>query len=142
MSLPIQKAVIEVCGSCNYKCEMCPQTWGREKSFKRVLNFDLFNNILDQLLDSEVKEIYLEGSGEPFMNKRLDKYVKAGTDKGFKISFITNGSLMQGDLMKRVMDAGLNFARISVTGYNRELYKRWMSEDWFDKVLDLSLIHI
>ena len=137
--LPIKKAVIEVCGSCNYSCKFCPQSLemgGRESPFKRMMNFDLFCNTLDQLKDSEVEEIYLEGSGEPTMNKRLADYVQAGTDRGFRMCFITNGFWFKDDLMKRVVDAGLHFARISVTGYNPELYHKWMSKDAFYEVMD------
>lgn len=128
MPLPIKKAVIEICGSCNYACKMCPQSFngGRESSFKRMMSYDLFVDTLDQLMDSEVKEIYLEGSGEPTMNKRLPDFVKAGTDKGFKMSFITNGYWFKNDLMKATIDAGMHFARFSVTGYNPETYDTWM----------------
>ena len=136
--LPIKKAVIEVFGGCNYTCQMCPQSFdgGREKSFLRALNYKLYLNILDQLVDSEVQEIYLEGSGEPTLNKRLPEFVRAGTERGFKMSFITNGSKMTGSFMNDVVDAGLHFARFSVTGYNQEKYKQWMSEDLFYTVMD------
>ena len=75
----IKKAVIEVCGSCNYNCSFCPQSWdgGREKSFKRMMNFELFEDALDQLQGTDCEEIYLEGSGEPTMNKRLPEFVEA-----------------------------------------------------------------
>lgn len=136
--LPIKKAVIEVCGACNYKCVFCPHSFegGRERPFRKMMNYQMFINILDQLIDSDVEEIYIEGSGEPFMNKKLHKFVESGTQRGFKMSFITNGSLMFGDAMKRVVDAGLHFARVSVTGYNQQTYKEQMSEDNFFKVMD------
>ena len=126
--LPIKKAVIEICGACNYSCQMCPHSFenGRESSFRRMMNYDMFVNALDQLLDSEVKEIYLEGSGEPSMNRKLPDFVRAGTDRGFKMSFITNGYWFKDDLMKATVDAGLHFARFSVTGYNPEKYNEWM----------------
>lgn len=135
--LPIKKAVIEVCGACNYKCVFCPHSFdgGRERPFRKMMNYQMFVNILDQLIDSEVEEIYLEGSGEPFMNKKLHDFVKAGTDRGFKMSFITNGSLMTGDAMKKVVDAGLHHARVSVTGYDRKTYHEQMSEDKFYEVM-------
>jgi MoaA/NifB/PqqE/SkfB family radical SAM enzyme len=138
MKLPIKKAVIEICGSCNYKCVFCPHSIGdgREKQFKRLMNYQMFINILDQLKDSEVEEIYLEGSGEPTMNKKLPDFVKAGTDRGFKMSFITNGFWFKDDLMKATIDAGMHFARISVTGYNQELYKEQMSKDAFYEVME------
>ena len=127
--LPIKKAVIEICGSCNYSCKFCPHSFenGREKSFKRMMNYQMFIEMLDQLQDSECEEIYLEGSGEPTMNKRLPDFVKAGTDRGFKMSFITNGLWFKDDLMKSTVDAGLHFARFSVTGYTPELYSQEMS---------------
>ncbi len=138
MTLPISKAVIEICGSCNYKCDFCPHSFdkGREKSFKRMMNYKMFCNVLDQLVDSNVEEIYIEGSGEPTMNKKLPDFVKYGSDLGFKMSFITNGFWLKEDLMKRTMDAGLNFARISVTGYNRKLYQEKMSKDAFYIVME------
>ena len=52
-----------------------------------MMNYQMFINMLDQLTDTECKEIYLEGSGEPTMNKKLPDFVKAGTDRGFKMSF-------------------------------------------------------
>lgn len=136
--LPIKKAVIEICGSCNYSCVFCPHSMGegREKTFKRMMNYQMFLNMLDQLKDTECKEIYLEGSGEPTMNKRLPDFVRAGTDRGFKMSFITNGFWFKDDLMKRTIDAGMHFARFSVTGYNSKLYEQQMSKDAFYTVME------
>lgn len=99
-----------------------------------MMNYYMFVNILDQLKDSNVEEIYLEGSGEPTMNKKLPDFVKAGTDRGFKMSFITNGFWFKDDLMKRTVDAGLHFARISVTGYNTATYAQQMGMDAFYEV--------
>lgn len=139
--LPIKKAVIEVFGGCNYTCQMCPHSFdeGREKQFLRALNYKLYIDILDQLKDSEVQEIYLEGSGEPTLNKRLPEFVRAGTERGFKMSFITNGSKMTGSFMHDIIDAGMHFARFSVTGYNPETYKQWMSQDLFYNVRDNAI---
>ena len=138
MPLPISKAEIEISGSCNYSCSFCPHSFenGREKSFKRMMNYQMFCETLDQLQDSECEEIYLEGSGEPTMNKKLPDFVKAGTDRGFKMSFITNGFWFKGDLMKKTIDAGMNFARFSVTGYNPELYEQQMSKPNFYTVME------
>ena len=138
--LNLKKAVIEVCGACNYKCQMCPHSFdgGRERPFRQMMNFQMYLKILDQLIDSEVEEIYLEGSGEPGMNKKLPNFIEEGAERGFKMSFITNGSMIKGQFMKDIVDAGLHFARISVTGYSKEKYKEWMSEDNFDLIIENS----
>lgn len=101
-----------------------------------MMNYHMFVNMLDQLMDTECEEIYLEGSGEPTMNKKLPDFVKAGSDRGFKMSFITNGFWFKDDLMKKTIDAGMHFARISVTGYTPKLYKEQMSKDAFFQVMD------
>lgn len=136
----IRKAVIEVCGSCNYDCQMCPQdkaTGGREKAFKKNLPLATFKNILDELVeDHEVNEIYLEGSGEPTMNKKLPEYIAYGAEKGFKMSFITNGTGFTGQKLRDIVDAGLHYARISVIGSTPELYLEWMRSDNFYQIID------
>ena len=38
--------------------------------------------------------------------------------------------------MRDVVDAGIDFIRISVIGYNRELYKKWMNVDNFELILN------
>jgi len=45
----LERAVVEVFGGCNYKCQMCPQTTGRGKDWTRKMTFDMFEDILDQL---------------------------------------------------------------------------------------------
>ena len=136
----IKKAVIEVCGSCNYDCQMCPQdkaTGGREKAFKKNLPLATFKTILDELAeDHDVGEIYLEGSGEPTMNKKLAEYIAYGTEKGFKMSFITNGTGFTGQKLRDIVDAGLHYARISVIGSTPELYIEWMRSDNFEQIIE------
>lgn len=136
----IKKAVIEVCGSCNYNCQMCPQdkdTGGREKEFKKNLPIGTFRNIVDELAEyHEVGEIYLEGSGEPTMNKKLADYIEYGTKRGFKMSFITNGTGFTGQKMRDLVDAGMHYARVSVIGSTPELYKEWMREDNLQQIIE------
>ena len=128
----LERAVIEVFGGCNYKCQMCPQTLGRGKEWIKKMPFDLFESILDQIPGKPV--IDLEGSGEATMARDLAKYVQACTDRGFKSYIYTNGSKFRGKLMNEVIDAGLNFVRFSCIGYNPELYKKWMSKDNFELI--------
>ena len=47
-----------------------------------------------------------------------------------------NGARLNGKFMRDVVDAGIDFIRISVIGYNRELYKKWMNVDNFELILN------
>ena len=46
---------LELNGGCNYKCEMCPQTEGREKSFLKKLPSSVLSKILDDALQYGVE---------------------------------------------------------------------------------------
>ena len=46
-----------------------------------------------------------------------------------------NGARLNGQFMKDVVDAGIDFIRFSVIGYNRELYEKWMNIDNFELIL-------
>ena len=125
------RAVVEVAGGCNYTCQMCPQTDpGRGKEWTRKMPLDHFVNVLDQLPGKPV--INLEGSGEPTLAKDLDLYIAEAKKRGFPVFMYTNGYRLQGDFMRRVIDAGIDFIRLSCIGYNAEKYSEWMDADNFE----------
>jgi MoaA/NifB/PqqE/SkfB family radical SAM enzyme len=128
---------MEVFGGCNYTCQMCPQSNpGRGKNFTRKMPLKEFEKILDELVPKYGKpQINLEGSGEPTMAKDLFNYVKAVKKRDLKCFMYCNGARLNGEFMKKVIDAGIDFIRISVIGYNRQLYKKWMNIDNFDLIL-------
>ena len=131
LSVPdLERAVVEVFGGCNYKCQMCPQTTGRGKEWTRKMPIDMFINILDQLPGKPV--INLEGSGEPTMAKDLPNYIEECTKRGFPSFMYSNGSFFSGHFMQECIDAGLRFARFSCIGYNKDKYKQWMAVDNFE----------
>ena len=68
----IKQMNIELFGGCNLGCPMCPQTDnGREKEFKRSMNFDLFKKIIDEAIPRGLQYVNIGGSGEPTMSKYL-----------------------------------------------------------------------
>ena len=46
-----------------------------------------------------------------------------------------NGARLNGKFMKNVIDAGIDFVRISVIGYNKEKYAKWMNVDNFELII-------
>lgn len=135
-SLQLERIVMEVFGGCNYTCQMCPQSNpGRGKSWTRKMPISEFERILDEIVPKYgTPQINLEGSGEPTMAKDLDKYIQIVKKRKLKCFMYCNGARLNGDFMKRVVDAGIDFIRISIIGYNRELYKKWMNIDNFELI--------
>ena len=136
-NVKLQRIVMEVFGGCNYTCQMCPQSNpGRGKSFTRKMPVSEFKRILESIVPKYGTPIVnLEGSGEPTMAKDLAEYVKVVKELGLKSFMYCNGARLNGDFMKGVIDAGINFIRFSLIGYNKELYKQWMNIDNFELIL-------
>jgi MoaA/NifB/PqqE/SkfB family radical SAM enzyme len=138
--MKLERAVVEIAGGCNYKCDMCPQSTGRGKDFTKKMCLPHFESILDQLVSEHGSpQVNLEGSGEPTINSDLPLYVEACTKRGLKSFMYTNGARLRGDLMKDTVDAGISFIRFSCIGYNRETYRKWMSKDNFVLLIDNAI---
>jgi MoaA/NifB/PqqE/SkfB family radical SAM enzyme len=135
-NLILKRVVMEVFGGCNYTCQMCPQTNpGRGSNWTRKMPLSQFKKILDQIVPKYgAPQINLEGSGEPTMAKDLPLYIRAVKEKGLKCFMYCNGARLNGDFMKDVIDAGIDFIRFSIIGYNQEKYLKWMNIDNFDLI--------
>jgi len=137
MKLKLKRVVMEVFGGCNYTCKMCPQSNpGRGSNFTRKMPLVEFEKILDNIVPKYgAPQINLEGSGEPTMAKDLPKYVDAVKRRGLKCFMYCNGARLNGQFMKDVVNAGIDFIRVSVIGYNKEKYNEWMNVDNFDLII-------
>jgi len=135
-NLKLQRVVLEVFGGCNYTCQMCPQsTPGRGKDFTRKMPLKTFEKVLDMIIPKYgTPQINLEGSGEPTMAKDLPEYIKAVKKRGLKCFMYCNGARLNGQFMKDVIDAGIDFIRFSMIGYDAVQYKKWMNIDNFDLI--------
>lgn len=130
----IKHASIEINGGCNYACPMCPQATGREKEFLKKLPMDTYRNIVAQLAEIGCKEINLQGSGEPLLNRDIDSYIRYAFAKGIDCNIVTNGYNLDSVMGAKLIDAGLKNIRVSVIGYDKPTYKKWMSKDAFSDV--------
>jgi MoaA/NifB/PqqE/SkfB family radical SAM enzyme len=112
---------------------MCPQTNpGRPKGFLKKMPLDLFENIVRQVADKGIQTINLEGSGEPTLMNNLPEYLKIVRKYGARADICSNAFRFKGQFMKDCIDAGLNRIRISVIGYNPEMYQKWMDRNAFE----------
>ena len=136
-NLKLQRVVLEVFGGCNYTCQMCPQSDpGRDKDFTRKMPLKTFISVLDKIVPKYgTPQINLEGSGEPTMAKDLPEYIKEVKKRGLRCFMYCNGARLNGQFMKDVIDAGIDFVRFSIIGYDRDQYKKWMNVDNFDLIL-------
>lgn len=127
--MKIDRAVIEVNGGCNYSCSMCPQdmrTGGRDKRFLKKMSLKEFERNVADCAQHGLRVVNLEGSGEPTLVRNLPEYIRIVKKYGAQAVMFSNGHRMHGQFMKDCVDAGLDFYRFSMIGFDTESYNKWM----------------
>jgi hypothetical protein len=125
---------MEINGGCNYKCQMCPQSIGREKEFLKKLSMDTFEKVVDDAMDYGLQTVTLHGSGEPTLNRNFPDYVRAVKERGLKCVSFTNAKKLTPKLSGELIDAGIDILRLSCIGYDKPTYEEWMAGGDYDLV--------
>jgi len=97
MSLP-DTLQIEPTVLCNFKCKHCPNSEInlKDKSKARHIELSLFKKIVDEV--PTLKEIKLQGLGEPLLCPQLKEMMAYGHSKGIQFNIISNGTLVSSKL--------------------------------------------
>jgi sulfatase maturation enzyme AslB (radical SAM superfamily) len=114
---------IETTNACNANCTICP----RRNIHRPITRLDdaLYVRLIDECASSGCREIHLHNFGEPLMDKRLEDRVSYAKGKGIKkVKIFSNGSLLDCDRGKGLIDAGLDEIKISIDGSTKEEFER------------------
>ncbi len=129
-----KNALVELTNACNHACVFCynPEM-NRETS---NLDLDLYQSFIKKCVKEGVEEVGLYSTGEPFMTKNLDEYIKFAKNLGIRRVYITtNGALASFDKVKKCIEAGLDSIKFSLNAGSKETYKTIHGYDDFEKVI-------
>lgn len=92
--------------------------------------------IMQDIIDMNVKSIVFSGGGDPFYYPYLLDAVKLLSISGVKFAALTNGANLNGDIAYLFSYNG-TWLRISIDGYDGKSYskQRGVDEDEFDKII-------
>lgn len=133
---------------CNLSCEFCPcgrahrDLWTDEKRDSvGIMDFDLYKKIIDdcQGFPDNIKVLRLYKEGEPLANKKLPEMIEYAHASGKfdTIDFTTNGTLLNPEVNRKLVAAGLSRINISVEALDAEGYKKISNVDLdYDKFVD------
>lgn len=147
--------LVSIVDACNYRCIMCWEhsseldAWGADdlarsyhenKKYKdKVMDFDLYKSFVKSLKDTGCKRVTLSGIGEPFLHKRLLDIVSYSIDNGIDLRLTSNGSLLNRDILKDLIDAKLANLSISVNAGARDEYAAVhvnQENETYDRIVD------
>lgn len=116
---------IEPVGECNLRCRMCPVQFrrdGRPYGPPAFIDVELFISILDQFPD--LRELQLQGLGEPLMHPRFFEMVEIAASRGIDVAVNTNLSFMTERNAEACVTSGLARLHASLDGATPETYER------------------
>ncbi len=116
---------IEPVGECNFRCRMCPIQFrrdGRPYGPPAFMEFDLYTRIVDQFPD--LREIQLQGLGEPLMHPRFFEMVRYAAARDIKVSVNTNLSFITPKAAAACVESGLTRLHASLDAATKETYER------------------
>jgi radical SAM protein with 4Fe4S-binding SPASM domain len=124
---------IEPTSVCNLRCVMCPNK-ELTKDQKGFMDFELFKKIVDEARGF-VSDVHLLHRGESLLHPDFFKMVRYAHDAGIVTRFHTNGTLLDEDKSRRLIEAGLDQFAFSVDGLDKETYESIRVNAVFEKTM-------
>jgi radical SAM protein with 4Fe4S-binding SPASM domain len=119
---PVQVRV-ENTSLCNARCKICP----REKLTRPMgtMSLEVFRSIVDQFDPSTLKDLHLQGFGEPLLDKHFVQKIRYAREKlpHTRLFFVTNASLLRGDLAGDIIQSGVDKIKVSFYGVSPAEYE-------------------
>lgn len=116
------QATLELTNRCNERCTHCyiPKY---EDDPKRILTIEQWRVIMDQLKDAGTINLILMG-GEAMLNPLFFQIAEYAANKGFFVSLITNGLLINAKTAKKIADAGIANVTFSLYSLDAEIHDK------------------
>lgn len=133
---PFPKIVkIDICNTCNYSCVFCPQA----KQTGKIGNIDdkLCTKIIADAYWAGARELCLSSTGEPLLNRNLEKYIRQAKELGYTyVFFNTNGYLLDKFRAETILETGVDSIKFSINAANRESYRLVHGIDGYERTIN------
>jgi MoaA/NifB/PqqE/SkfB family radical SAM enzyme len=118
----LTKIYIEPTVACNLDCITCfRNAW--EQPIGRM-DDETFECFLAGLRDlSPRPAVYFGGIGEPLFHPKTIEWIRRVKELGVKVELITNGTILNEKIARKLIDAGLDVLWISIDGATPESYE-------------------
>lgn len=105
---------------CNFNCLHCGSN-AKNKNYKGELTTQEIKNIFKQIsLDFNPQDIMLAiTGGEPLLRKDLFEVMQYASDLGFSWGMVTNGYLINPEIVNKLKNAGMKTVVVSIDGIDK-----------------------
>lgn len=134
---------------CNSRCLKCPvgrvnrgemgqdQKGEFDPKKRRFLDFGLFCKIADEMGHHPWSILRFHGRGEPLLHPNYVEMIAYGKKAGIgTITSFTNATLLDENMSRAILAAGLDLIELSVDAYSEEAYRDFRGTEFFDQVVE------
>lgn len=126
--------MVELSNACNHACVFCANPKMTRR--RRLIDAALLRSLMAQARELGANEIGFYTTGDPFVHKDLEHYVREAKRLGYAYTYVsTNGALATPERSKAVIDAGLDSVKFSINAGTRESYQAIHGKDDWDTVI-------
>lgn len=116
---------IEATNHCNLRCTFCDKLPWKNPDSLGFMDFNLFRKIVDEGAEHELWGLKLSYRGEPLLHKNIFEMIRYAKTKGIlDVFFNSNGMLLNADVARNLIDAGLDRISISIEGTDSDKFER------------------
>ena len=106
--------------NCNFKCKHCGSNAGGKILKETLSTKEIKDAFLDVATNFNAINIPIAGTGgEPLLIQDLFEVLKYARSLGFEWGMVTNGSLVNKDIVKKAKDAGMGSVDVSIDGIGK-----------------------
>ena len=128
-----REILIDISSLCNHSCSFCSNVQMTNKSHA---SSEMVYRVLKEAKEEGAVAVGLYATGEPFLNKNCENFIKYAKEINYEYVFVTsNGAAATPKRMKNAIDYGLDSIKFSIHGATRETYKKIHGKDDLDRVI-------
>lgn len=134
--LPVFPKIIEfeVTNHCNFQCLMCKTGVGTSTRERGYMTDEVFDCVINEIKEYPIALKFV-GQGEPLLHPKCIEYIRKAKENNIIVHLTTNGSLLNEEMMKQLIETELDSIKFSFQGIDREGYLTLRQKDNFDELL-------
>jgi MoaA/NifB/PqqE/SkfB family radical SAM enzyme len=143
LTRPPRTFFLELTNHCNLRCSMCnfhaPSV--KRSRAKGFMSEELAVRTIEEICAMEGPKpwVALHGAGEPLLHRSLVDILRKTSHREIDIGFLTNAVLLNEEISRKILDAGISWIGFSIDGIVKEKFAAYRRGADYDLVVKNTL---
>lgn len=137
--------MVDITRRCNLSCAGC--RFHSKDAYRpspgdqgiKDISLNMFEELCDDLMAMGTRTLFLMGEGEPLLHKQFFEIISAAKRRGFHVTMITNGTLLDRESIEKILYSELDVLQVSLWAGSPKEYEHQYpgsNPDNFNKVIN------